>query len=326
MLTLTETEQLRAATLFLVPVPRAVLAVAGVAASVVEPERAIDRLLGIGLLDLYLAPNNAEEAAVNPLVRPMVQALSEAATVHLATATILPLYASWKDIVREPWGGQRGLEAARLALLGKASAEIVNATAQVGTVFLFHRALDAEKGLELVIAALTALDRAAAVPDLDLLRLGAHCAERLGKTDIQQMLLDRGLRIEKADPRARAMLLSDIALRLVRTGDIDTAERLLNEAAASFAALEDERSRAIAMGRIADILASRGQLDQALKIHREEELAVYERLLDTRERAVTMGKIAEILWVRGQRDEALKIYNEDVLPAMERSAAPATAP
>jgi hypothetical protein len=57
----------------------------------------------------------------------------------------------------------------------------------------------------------------------------------------------------------------------------------------------DVRSRAVTMGKIADILQARGELDQALKIHREEQLPVYERLGDVRERAVTLYKIAGVL-------------------------------
>jgi len=48
--------------------------------------------------------------------------------------------------------------------------------------------------------------------------------------------------------------------------------------------------RAVTMGKIADILQARGQLDEALKIRTDEELPVYERLGDVRSRAVTMGK------------------------------------
>ena len=40
---------------------------------------------------------------------------------------------------------------------------------------------------------------------------------------------------------------------------------------------------------------ARGELDEALRIRREEELPVFERLGDVRSRAVTMGKIADIL-------------------------------
>ncbi len=72
------------------------------------------------------------------------------------------------------------------------------------------------------------------------------------------------------------------------------------------------------MGKIADILRARGELDEALRIWREEELPVYERLGDVRSRAVTMGQIADILEARGELDEALRIRREEVLPVYER--------
>ncbi|EXI93012.1 MAG: putative ATPase [Candidatus Accumulibacter sp. BA-94] len=70
------------------------------------------------------------------------------------------------------------------------------------------------------------------------------------------------------------------------------------------------------------MLQARGQLDEALRIYREEQLPVYERLGDVRsravtQRAVTQGKIADVLQARGQLDEALRIYR-DVLPVFER--------
>ena len=318
MLAPEETEQLRAATIFWLPVPRAALAAAGGAASVPNPDRVIDRLQGLGLIDRYLLPGDADEVAVNPLARPLVPALTEAETARFAEAVIKPLYNSWKRTDGFLPEDMRGLEAARLALLGKAPPQILNAAAGAGAAFLYHRALDAQRALDLVLSALAALDRAGADPDLHLLRLGAQCAERLGEADKQEMLLGRGLGVEKADPRARAMLLFTQASRLIQTGRIDDAEHLLNEAAGVFASLGDVRSRAVTMGKIADILQARGQLDEALKIRNEEELPIYQRLGDVRSRAVTMGQIADILQARGQLDEALKIRNEEELPVYQR--------
>jgi phosphopentomutase len=57
------------------------------------------------------------------------------------------------------------------------------------------------------------------------------------------------------------------------------------------------------MGRIADILRARGQLDEALRIYQEEALPVFERLGDVRAKEVTMGKIADILQARGLEDQ-----------------------
>jgi len=317
MLTAQETQQLRAATLFSVPVPRQVLAAAGEAASVTEPLRATERLRGLGLIDFYLAAGTKEELAVNSLARPLVPALSEAEGAQIAERAIAPLYTGWKDADGGMPADLRGLEAARLALLGQAPPVIVNESALAAVVFLFRILHQAEPALDLVLAALSALDRVKAVPDLHLLRHGADCAERLGKAAIQEMLIERGLHTPDGDPHARAMLLGDRASRFIQTGEIGSVEKLLREAVAAFERLGDVRSCAIAKGLIADILQARGQLDDALKIRTEEELPVYQRLGDVRSCATTMGKIADILQARGQLDEALKIRNEE-LPVYER--------
>ncbi len=80
----------------------------------------------------------------------------------------------------------------------------------------------------------------------------------------------------------------------------------------------DDREVALAVGARADILEARGQLDEALRIRREEELPVYEKLGNVRSRAITQGKIADILEARGQLDEALRICREESLPVYEK--------
>jgi tetratricopeptide (TPR) repeat protein len=72
------------------------------------------------------------------------------------------------------------------------------------------------------------------------------------------------------------------------------------------------------MGKIADILATRGDPDGALRIRQEEQLPVFDQLGDARSRAVTMGKIADILFARGNLDGALRIRQEEELPVYER--------
>ena len=71
-------------------------------------------------------------------------------------------------------------------------------------------------------------------------------------------------------------------------------------------------------GELATLHQFMGNLDEALRIRREEELPVYERLGDVRAKAVTMGKIADVLEQRGQTDEALRIRREEELPVYER--------
>jgi hypothetical protein len=53
------------------------------------------------------------------------------------------------------------------------------------------------------------------------------------------------------------------------------------------------------MGKITDILQARGELDEALRIRREEQLPVFERLGEARERSVTLSKIAGCLLAAG---------------------------
>jgi tetratricopeptide (TPR) repeat protein len=74
----------------------------------------------------------------------------------------------------------------------------------------------------------------------------------------------------------------------------------------------------VTKGQIADVLEARGELDEALRIRREEALPLYERLGDVRSAAVTKGKIADVLQVRGELDEALRIRREEALPVFER--------
>ena len=64
--------------------------------------------------------------------------------------------------------------------------------------------------------------------------------------------------------------------------------------------------------------AVRPELEEALRIRREEALPVYEKLGDVRERAVTMGKIADVLQARGELEEALRIRREEELPVYEK--------
>jgi len=72
------------------------------------------------------------------------------------------------------------------------------------------------------------------------------------------------------------------------------------------------------MGKIADTLHARGELDEVLRIRRDEQLPILERLGDARATAITKGGIADVLQTRGELDEALRIRREEELPVFER--------
>jgi hypothetical protein len=79
--------------------------------------------------------------------------------------------------------------------------------------------------------------------------------------------------------------------------------------------------RVYTLGRIADLLADRGELDEALRIRREEVLPAYEQLGDVRSRAHTLGRIADALVGRGERARGLKMWRE-ALGVFERLGEP----
>ena len=142
----------------------------------------------------------------------------------------------------------------------------------------------------------------------------------------QRALLERLLDepdddLANADPRLhaqrRARLLRELVKALNRTGDWEGALQRGQEAITWANASGNERLCALAWGDRANVLAARGQWDEALRIRQEEELPVYQRLEDVRATAVTMGQIANILVNRGQLDEALRILRDEALPALQ---------
>jgi len=311
---------LQACTLFSegIPAPYTALRAAIAAARVSEAEPALERLLALGLLDDWGTASGQPHAAVNPLARPLVPALTEAALPRLASAAVPPLADAWRNRDGAFPRSLQGYEAARLALLGNADPETLADAATAAANWLFQDRHAAEPALAIIRPTLDRLRAVGAEPSIPLLRVAAKCAERVGDTMLQDQCLERGLMVPSPRREDRAFLLAESADRLTQRGDSDTAMLRLAEARDLFERLGDVRSKAVTMGKIADILQARGQLDEALRIRQEEQLPVFERLGDVRSKAVTMGKIADILRARGQLDEALRIRTEEELPVYER--------
>ena len=98
-LTPDQARQLAAATHFSpeVPIPLPALAAAGQALGVEAPDKAIARLLGLGLLDDWGALNAVPHAAANPLARPLAPPIDAADFPRLARAAMPGLIAAWHD-------------------------------------------------------------------------------------------------------------------------------------------------------------------------------------------------------------------------------------
>src|SRR5208282_258554 len=89
----------------------------------------------------------------------------------------------------------------------------------------------------------------------------------------------------------------------------DDALLELEQARGLFKAEED---RAVTLGDIARLLADKGEVDKALKLH-QEKLVICEALGDKRSRAVTLGDIARLLADKGEVDKALKLHQENLV-------------
>ena len=318
---------LSAATLFSLemPIPRPALEAAAAELGLADPARALDRLLALGLLDDWGVMSvgrgapSLPHAALNPLARPLADPLSEAVAPRLAAAALAPLGTGWRaadgDFPYDP----RAVEVTQLALLaGAPEPALLEAAAAAAVFFLFRRAHDARAAVALARPVLDALDAAGHPPGAMLLGHTINAAAQSGDVELQDRLLEKARGRDDIEPGLRAQLLCLHADRLVRLGDLAEARRSYDEALPVFETLNDSLSVAITKGKIADILQSRGELAEALRIRTEEQLPVFERLGDVRAVAITKGQIADILQSRGELAEALRIRTEEQLPVFER--------
>ena len=311
-LTPDQLRQLQAATLFDsgLPVPRAALDAVGQAAGVTDATAATDRLIGLGLFDDFGEIAGEASAAVNPLARPLCDELPQDDGPVLAQAALSSLDRVWRDEQGAVPQDARALCLNRLVLAAPVpDVETLNRAAEAAARLLFHRQHDAPRAMTEVLAPAHArLADLGAVASHGLSHITVDCAERLGD---RGMMADatQAMQTRASAPGEQAAAILYQA-RLLKTTDPDQALEHFIDAARMFLGIGQEREAVIARGEIADILQSRGQLDEALRIRLEEQLPVYERLGDVRSKAVTQGKIADILQSRGQLDEALALHVE----------------
>ena len=307
-----------ASALLELPVPAAILVDAGDTLGLSEPEKAVTRLSSLGLLDGFVDPREPEEPELmlNALARPLVGEIAAAEEKSVINAILPPLEQAWNaDGFRS---GTHALALFALADQCGTQGEILVRAGAHAAGWLYHIENNAKAVLAVSERALAEAERLSHPPAPGLIRLAAECATRIGDTERAGDLLSKALDLSDAEPVAQARIWAVWADHLVTKGQPDDALPWLEKALAAFAEARDVRERAVTMGQIADILQARGNLDEALRIRKEDEIPVYEKLGDVRSRAVTMGQIADILQARGNLDEALRILNDDLLPAFDK--------
>ena len=153
---------------------------------------------------------------------------------------------------------------------------------------------------------------------IEVERLGSRKANEIGPYRAWLTFCQRLVANPLLNEEERSNALFTLATVSRYSGDLDTSLDAARAKQKLDLGRGDEREAALAAGQIADILAQRGDLDEALRIRKDVQLPVMERLGDVREVAITQGKIADILAQRGDLEEALRIRKDVQLPVLER--------
>ncbi|MEO5326707.1 MAG: CHAT domain-containing protein [Magnetococcus sp. THC-1_WYH] len=309
-------------TVFNLPVPQSVAILAcqhlGTAAAIPS----LTRLQGLGLVHQIPSPSGGDPYLLaDPLAAVGVSPLTEPQKKDLAEITVEPLYAAWRDDKGRLPLFEIAWEMLRLVEQSGGHPDILAAASNATGWRLFRRATDKES-FETVLSratqALTALEHAGKPLLLSLVLLAAACAGALGKTEVAESWLKRGLDLDDDDARGKGQIHLQWAERLLQKGDMKGASAHMDQAQTFFKAVRDDDLLALVAGIRANLLMIQGDLDEAYRVRTEEQLQLFERLGDVRSIAVTKGYLADIFFSRGDLDEAYRVRIEEELPVYER--------
>ena len=312
---------LRAATVFQVPVPETIMVMLANAEG-----GNVAHLRGLGLLEPYedFVDPTVTALAVNALAATRLDPLSETEAKAMALLVIDPLFQAWGGENRNGKPTVTDIELFRLGLLAK-QARIVAACGKYALDDLVPQ-IGNPRTAALGLAALSLCQEKDVEAPVMVLRLTAQACFAAGEVEQAKAVLTELERLlEHAHANGTSVNVYDAMGPYFEFGNILHQQGELEEAEARFRRMHElaaaaglEREQAIALGKIADILQARGQLDEAMRIRQELQLPVYEKLGDVRSVAVCQGNIADILQARGQLDEAMRIRQELQLPVYEK--------
>lgn len=153
-LTAAQAEALRAACLYAagLPVPRGALEAAAGALGVSLPAPAIERLLGLGLVDDWGNADGVPHVAANPLARPLAAALAAGEATRLADAALPALANAWRGADGDFAWDARAVEVTRLALAAAApEPALLAAAATAAGGYCFAREHDARRAHDRIV-------------------------------------------------------------------------------------------------------------------------------------------------------------------------------
>ena len=238
--------------------------------------QAVERLLALGAWERLPDPYDPSVSAAqaNALLAAGEDPLKDDEQSAMASVVVDDLFRAWGG----PTGGPRrayllDMELGRLALL----ADDVEVLASVAEDALagFEETFQYRAGARFGREAVKRLDAAERDISPLCLRNAADLLVRTGDTPAARKLFARAVAVipsEIPEDEALAATYSSVLLSharlLVQDGELDAAETHLNESL-RFITADSPRKRAIRLGEIARIKATRGDVDAALELHNE---------------------------------------------------------
>lgn len=137
----------------------------------------------------------------------------------------------------------------------------------------------------------------------------------LGNLEDAEQHARRAVELAPEGDREQVMALGELARISLSRGDVESALVLYDERLAVVEALGDRHARAVTLGEIVRIRISQDEMELALSLG-QEVLAIFEELGDRRNIAVVLGDIALIHFKRDELEVALAL-NEDRLVIAE---------
>jgi tetratricopeptide (TPR) repeat protein len=333
LVTRSELGLLRKFTLFNVPIPQRV---AQALAS--TSDASLEHLCDLGLIEEFtdLVKHRQLAFAINRLTAGRVEVLTDNEMGEVARAVVHDLFIAWggiEDSNLRPLACNAQLSnLAQLAedgeVLAACVADVVahfrGSARFVGTDAIVLGA--ASGALLLGQEALRIIHTQNLELPWQLVSETAQAALTSGLGDLGDRLLVRALvALEfqrqsgiQIDWTAAGALVLELTRRFTIRGAVDGVKEQLANVRRWADAAGNEFTAARACLALASVLRQRGELDEALRILRQEALPIYQRHGDARGRARTLCEIAEILVRHGEIDEALRILREEALPVYDR--------
>ncbi|GIV93361.1 MAG: hypothetical protein KatS3mg056_2070 [Chloroflexus sp.] len=134
---------------------------------------------------------------------------------------------------------------------------------------------------------------------------------RMGDLATAQRMIDLATPLAQTDEALLGRVYHQQADLLVTRGDLDQALELYQQSLDLTDRLGDVQGKAATLHQMANVFVTRGDLDQALELY-QQSLDLFDRLGDVKGKAATLHAMAHVFVTRGDLDQALELYQQSL--------------